>query len=285
MKINEKVKKCVAFLQYKMADDSCRYAGTCFFIVRDNQSSNYCYAITAKHVISSIKAMGIDKVFIKVNLIDGGVDLIPTSIDKWISHYDETVDISILPFAFSENVDHLFYPESSFLSDAFIKSNEIDCGDEVFITGLFKHHHGVKRNLPIVRIGNIAMMVTEEKVQTQSYLMEAYLIESRSIGGLSGSPVFVNLGQVRKLEGQVKHAQGEHIHHLLGLIHGHFDSKLGEIDSVSEDSPDNIKVNVGIAIVTPVSKLTELFESDAVKLHEKEIDKQVEILESKKHEN
>ena len=78
------------------------------------------------------------------------------------------------------------------MTEKVIKENEIEVGEEVFVTGLFSHHHGQSKNIPIVRVGNISAM-PEEKIQTKEHLMDAYLIEARSIGGLSGSPVFVIL--------------------------------------------------------------------------------------------
>jgi hypothetical protein len=270
MKINEKIKKCVAFLLYKNRDDY-KYAGTCFFIGKDKEVNKYSYVVTAKHVIEGVKSLGSSEVFIKINLIDSTTVLIATKTNSWIYHDDESVDVALNTFYLSDNCDHLFYPESSFLNAALIKQNEIDCGDEVFITGLFKHHHGEERNLPIVRIGNIAMM-QGEKVRVKSGLIDAYLIESRSIGGLSGSPVFVNLGVVRKLENQIRHATGEMTPPLLGLVYGHFDSKVGEIDSVPDNKSGEGKINVGIAIVTPVTKLAELLESVKVKQLDKQVD-------------
>jgi hypothetical protein len=99
------------------------------------------------------------------------------------------------------------------------------------------------------------------KVQVRQHLMDAYLVESRSIGGLSGSLVFVNLGVARKLGDQVKHAQGEHIPPLLGIVCGHFYSKETDIDSVTDNSHEPGNINVGIAIVTPVIKLVEIIRS------------------------
>jgi hypothetical protein len=47
---------------------------------------------------------------------------------------------------------------------------------------------------------------------------------------------------------------------LFGLVYGHFDSKSGEIDAVTS-STDQEKINVGIAIITPVAKLAEMLDS------------------------
>jgi hypothetical protein len=197
MKINEKIKKCVAFLQLKKADGTFEYAGTCFFVFFEINQTKYTCVVTAKHVIEGVQKLGLDEIFIKVNLKNGKTDTISTKIDGWVKHGDKNIDIAIHGFSFEEDHDHLYYPKSSFMTNELIQANEIDCGDEVFITGLFKHHAGNSRNSPIVRIGNIALMPSE-KIQLENHLMDAYLIESRSIGGLSGSPVFVNLGDVRK---------------------------------------------------------------------------------------
>jgi hypothetical protein len=55
---------------------------------------------------------------------------------------------------------------------------------------------GRKRNIPIVRTGNISMIPSEKVPGIQirrgeSVESEVYLIEARSVGGLSGSPVFI----------------------------------------------------------------------------------------------
>jgi hypothetical protein len=141
-----------------------------------------------------------------------------------------------------------------------MSANAVGPGDEVFITGLFRHHHGQQRKIPIVRVGNLAAL-TEERVVTKDFgPIDAYLIEARSIGGLSGSPVFPNLGVVRFINGVVKHATTGPIQLLLGLIHGHFDTQDSNIDEAAEDSDkslSNAKVNTGIAIVTPITKVIQ----------------------------
>jgi hypothetical protein len=153
------------------------------------------------------------------------------------------------------------------VSGKIISENEIGIGDEVFLTGLFRHHFGSRKNIPIVRVGNLAAL-TEKKVATRDYgLIDAYLIEARSIGGISGSPVFVNLGVTRSIGGTVKHSQRGPIFYLLGLVHGHYDINENEIDSATLDAEDALtpaKVNMGIAIVVPVKKILEVIEGNEV---------------------
>jgi len=81
------------------------------------------------------------------------------------------------------------------------------------------------------------------------------LVEARSIGGLSGSPVFLNLGIARIIKKHVKFASGSQIYYLFGLVHGHYDVETGEIDSLEvearTDSESRDSVNTGIAMVVP----------------------------------
>jgi hypothetical protein len=273
MRINDKNKKTVAFLQYQMADGSYRYAGTCFFIQKDSNEGDFKipYAVTAKHVIEQVRRKGLQKIFIKLNLLNKTTTLIETNTEDWLLHEDENVDIAIIFVPFNpEVVDQYVILESTFLTAKIIEEQEIECGDEVVITGLFKHHSGTAINLPIVRIGNIAMM-PGEKVKTTEHLMDAYLIESRSIGGLSGSPVFINYGSTRRIKGQVMLDKSlEVVNNLMGIVYGHYDAAMGEVDALDSASEEEKKINVGIAIVTPVSKLIEFFETVRFKEYEKE---------------
>lgn len=150
---------------------------------------------------------------------------------------------------------------------------EFNVGEEVFITGLFYQHSGTDRNLPIIRMATIAGL-PQERVNAQvgsprnprEAKVEAYLIETRSQMGLSGSPVYVVPTQDpwnRPL------LQPETIYtpktrspvYLLGILTHHFGKELAEV----EDPSSNVaKANVGIAIVVPHYKIAEYFASEEV---------------------
>lgn len=285
MRINDKIKKTVAFLQYKLADGTYKYAGTCFFIQRNGKKENsqIPYVVTAKHVIEGVKKTGLASIFIKLNLTSGQTIAFETLIEDWLLHEDVNTDVAVFLLPYNPDlVDQYVTLETTFIDEEKIRNNEVDCGDEVIITGLFKHHTGGKQNLPIIRIGNIAMM-PGEKVQTKDHLMDAYLIESRSIGGLSGSPVFINYGLTRRIKGQVllNKDPNELVNNLIGLVYGHFDANIGEIDAIDGSSEENKKINVGIAIVTPISKLSELFESTYFRNYEERMLKKFKMIREK----
>ena len=252
-----------------MANGTMRYVGTAFFICRSPHGYVQGLAIgsgfrlvTARHLLDHIsKKLGLIHVFVRINTTSGNSIWAMTDISEWKSHpTDETVDIAMLPFGFFAEFDHLGIPEVAFFTSAVASEHEIALGDEVFITGLFRHHQGRRRNIPILRVGNLAAL-DEEKVQTSTGLCDAYLIEARSLGGLSGSPVFLNLGTVRRIMGQrVVAASGDPIIFLLGLIHGHFEVPAARIDANDGDpelTPE--KINTGIAIVVPARKIMEAF--------------------------
>jgi hypothetical protein len=156
------------------------------------------------------------------------------------------------------DADHLAIPFSYCATPEILAEYEVGLGDEVFVSGLFRHHYGKKRNIPIVRVGTLAAF-NEERIATQMFgEMDAHLIESRSIGGLSGSPVFLNLGVVRQMGGQILHKAGTGPgSFLLGKTHGHFDELPTGTRGRTEIGSDltSRKVNAGIAIVIPFESI------------------------------
>jgi hypothetical protein len=259
MRVPEEVRKCVAFACYR-TDNSIKLAGTCFFmhIPIENTEFSFGYIITAKHVIEGIKQESIDqKVYIRFNIKDKGVKLMGASTNSWLYHpEDPTVDVAVLKWKPPDIVDYSSLDVSMAATDKVIKKEEIGVGEEVFLTGLFINHYGKKRNIPIVRIGNIAAM-PEERVQTRDFgAIEAYLVEARSIGGLSGSPVFAHLVGTRHLGKTSKLEAGKV--YVLGLIHGHWDLPVVGTNELAKDISNIEQINMGIAIVVPVSKILEV---------------------------
>lgn len=258
MPIPDEVRKCVAFLAYK-TPEGISLAGTVFFVGIQIPTPKYpelsfSYAVTAKHVIDAIKKNSIDgTVYLRMNFKDDGAKLLGSRLEDWRFHpSDNSVDVAAFPMAIAKEFDHLYYPTASFVTEETIKRQGIGIGDEIFLAGLFYRHYGRERNIPILRTGNIAAM-PEEKIQSGSETMDAYLVEARSIGGLSGSPVFVNLSGVRLVQGNLN--VGVAGFYLLGLMHGHWESD--EADAMVVDSSKE-QVNMGIAVVVPAQKILEV---------------------------
>lgn len=269
MQIPDQIRNTVVFLGYQKDADP--VMGGTGFLVSKKVSSDLClvYLVTAKHVIHGIKDRTENgRMLIRLNNKTHGVLTVETEISKWRFHpNDESIDVAALPISIDgKHWDVGWWPIESFATSQIINEKKIGIGEDVISVGLFKFHQGEKRNIPIVRVGNIAAM-PEEKISIKGLGdIDAYLIESRSIRGLSGSPVFVSMGGTRLLFGPpnsgdvpnvILHTTFGKFFYLLGLISAHYDMKNSDFDAVILDA-EGESINTGIAIVTPAQKILEV---------------------------
>jgi len=252
MRVNEEVRQCVFFLcspKQLINGIGVSLVGTGFIVsipLKNKPEKSFLYLVTAKHVAERLAGK---PYLIRMNTKKGSYNYISGAGETWFYHpTDDSVDVAVFPYAPSADVyQYKTISIASFLTDEIIEQKNIGIGDEVFITGLFAHACGSQRNQPIIRMGNIAMM-PDEPLPTETGNMEAYLIEARSIGGLSGSPAFVyetvpvGLGNF----------------YLLGLMHGHWDIPPGKKNDFHINDEIFGKVNMGIAIVVPAKIILEV---------------------------
>lgn len=238
-----------------------RPMGTAFFVAIPRVTGiggSWIYLVTARHVLSGIKRLRPDGAFLlRMNSADGKAVFVSTDCDQWKTHPDDTVvdDTAVLAWAPSpEVIDFRVFPIGQEDINKAFAELDIGPGDEVFLPGLFVHRVGKESNVPIIRIGNIAAM-PGEPVETKIGPMEAYLIEARSIGGLSGSPVFVNAGTSRVIGNTIK--MGGPSFHLLGIMHGHYKVDIAKLEDDAEGVGEEA-INMGIAIVVPATRILEI---------------------------
>lgn len=221
--------------------------------------------VTARHnVLRAVEDYG--NVWIRLNTKDGAAQDVEVTA-AWEYPDDPALDVAAVPFYPSvSGWESLPCPTSWFLTDEVIASRGVGPGDDLVVMGLFSAHVGTKRNLPIVRSGNIASMPLEPLMDENSGCeFTAYLAEVRSIGGLSGSPVFVVINPATRLHaGDMGHRAGMSHYFLLGLIRGHWRQDAHALDSADVDysDPDARQLNTGIAMVTPATELLPLFERE-----------------------
>jgi S1-C subfamily serine protease len=194
--IPEKLKKCVAFIAYRDLKQS-RYklVGTGFFVAVPGASlPSYCvtYVVTAKHVIEGLAAKGAETVYVRVNVAKNGVQYIESKIADWCYHPDASADVAVVCIELRREHDVDYLSTADAANPQSLADEAVGIGDEIFLLGLLSNHAGQTRNLPILRVGNIAAM-PGELVTTKLGPTDAYLVETRSIAGFSGSPVFVNV--------------------------------------------------------------------------------------------
>ena len=144
-----------------------------------------------------------------------------------------------------------------------------------------------------VSIMAIALPVSAQDSQT-IISADAYLIESRSIGGLSGSPVFVYFEDHNPTfptssspdigtTGTSTYLPIDEItikgivptFYLLGLVHGHWD--VEDLITDSEDMANEVRrsVNAGIAMVVPATVVRETLDHPEFSEHRERLAKAI----------
>ena len=272
VKIPRDIVNCVVYLGSQDHAHQYQWRATGFFVSyplvpRWQTDMRISYLVTAYHVIHGLRGEGHRHIWLRLNTKSGGVAEWKTNIDDWRGHPSRNVDVAVYPISnpqLGQEIEYGAVMRESFAEEEKIRHGAMGVGpgDEVGLPGLFRLHCGRERNLPIMRVGSIAalpaeplrMRISREEV----WSCRAYLIEARSIKGLSGSPVFVHVRTEEVGEGWVKY----HVA-LLGLMQGHYEAMAG-LDSVSDnDMADALKDNVlntGIGIVVPAEDIAEVLE-------------------------
>jgi hypothetical protein len=224
------------------------------------RGARYLYFATAKHVAEDLKD---SDVHILVNRRGGGTtEVVGTDPPTWYLHpTDLTCDVAIVPVVPNPEAEFTSIPIEHMLTKEMIEEFTIGIGDEVYSVGLFTGVENTSKNIPILRHGNISMMPAEQ-IQTELGFADVYLIEARSIGGMSGSPVFVRpSGKIPiqlLLDGTFEALLGvRDTTKLLGIIHGHWSVRETDINQYPVTQDSKRGVNYGIAIVVPAFKLIE----------------------------
>jgi hypothetical protein len=273
MRIPDQLLNCVGFISHDVP--TIKYLGTGFVVATKGESGNaFLHFITAKHVAEVVEH---GPFVIGMNRKNGGRAMLKYEDAKWFYHPTEpdAVDVAVTVFGLSEQTDvNVHYiPVTAFMMDESIAEYAIGVGDEVNAIGLFTRFSGATRHSPIVRSGNIAMMPTDRIPVKGFDPMEAYLIEGRSIGGLSGSPVFARhtvgtIGNTGKKERIIAYSLGHAL--LMGLMHGHWDLPVNFKSTEQAEA-----VNMGISIVVPAKKILEVLRHPELVEMRKNIDKQI----------
>jgi len=274
VRIPDNVLNCVSFIAFDR--DPLVFRGTGFFVSVSDERNNFTfsYLVTAAHVA---KALGSTPFAVGLNLKDGGTVTVKSGPEpEWWFHPTEaeSVDVAVARFATPHSDEYEIHhvPWESFVTRERMRTYGIGVGDEIFAVGLFTGFSGLEQHCPIVRTGNIAM-IPAEKIPVNGFKpMLAYLAEGRSIGGLSGSPVFVrntvNMA-VSDASGQIAKLYGIGDTHFLGLMHGHWDIPA-DLDKI----PHSEMVNMGISIVVPAHKIIEVLQQPALQKLQEEATKE-----------
>lgn len=266
MQIPDRIRECICFVAGRKGE-IWHMAGTAFFVsVPSAQFGiDYVYAITAKHVLQ-VEGEPWDEVALRVNKTDGGAGEFRTQVTDWTGHPNS--DIAAINVALGDEFDYRVYPLDSAATTSFREEHFVTPGDDLLIIGLLANHYGKQRNIPVVRVGNIAAF-PEEPIEIEDKPEEVILAEVRSIGGLSGSPVFLHLGNFRRdKDGDVVSINARWApdsiagNRLLGVVHGYFNAAGLATEDLTRS--DGEPLNTGITVVIPVERIVELIDHKAL---------------------
>lgn len=264
MLIPRELLDCVAFLCVEDSAGSILYGGTACYVnvpSEGNEELRFGYLLTARHCVKrALQRYG--EIKLRVNLRSGGCRLI-TLPNKWVFSENEDSDIAALAWAPDPTVKLVSWPFVSFVTKEKLAAHGIGIGDDIFLLGLFTQRHGTKQNIPIIRTGVIASMPDEPIQDAQTGKdFKAYLAEMRSIGGMSGSPVFVFITSLNRLvRNRPPDTSWEIL--LLGFVRGHWE--INQNSGIDLWTDEGAAINTGIALVTPIQDAIEVLMSQELK--------------------
>jgi hypothetical protein len=257
-----------------------RAGGTGFLVEVQSEAHPafaYLYAVTNSHVIREANSP-----VVRLNTQQGDMAILPLTADRW-KHHDDGDDVAAVHLGgLPENeLKYSAIPTTHFLTKDIIASYEIGPGDDVFMVGRLIGQDGKQRNLPSVRFGNISMMPWEPVLHERGILQESFVVESRSLGGYSGSPVFVYTGldyhrpSIPKGVITLGVTGGPW---LLGVDWGHHRKleKVREKDGKT-NTPEGyvVRSNSGMMYVVPAWKVQDLLNQEEFVMKRKESDKRI----------
>jgi hypothetical protein len=216
---------------------------------------DFIYVVTNRHVIATAD-------FVRLNTRDGGTYIERLPREDWVR--SATDDIAIRGIGFPDDrFAQKMISVTSILTEAEAKAIQLGIGDHVFMTGRFINHEGRQQNAPMVRFGVISQMPGEPisyQLDGNRHDQISILADIRSIGGYSGSPVFLNEFPIF---GRPPNAKNPGQHWLIGVDWGHI--PLWSPVCGQDEEPigyTQVNINSGMAGIVPSWKLLDLIMSD-----------------------
>jgi hypothetical protein len=265
MGINLEMLDCVAFIgvPVELPDGSelIKWGGTCFFVeeeVAGRPEKVWGYMVTAQHVAERLVGK---RFVVRVNLKSGGSAIVEggdPAIRWWCHPTDSRVDVAIIRWIPPEaEVKYKRWSVKDFVTREQVTESKYGPGDDVHMFGLLTYAPGKDKNMPVMRSGIVAM-IPDDPIATKRGLMDAYLVEAVSVGGLSGSPVIVT--QTKMHDAGSVRLKGIGEIGVLGLVHGHWDAFPDMPGSPDTNRQRSDSIHSGLTVVVPAYKILEVLD-------------------------
>jgi hypothetical protein len=253
----------------KDAEEGIKIGGSGFLVAvpcKKLPGSNFIYAVTNRHVIESGNTV------VRLNTVDGKTDIFDLNERSWSFHPDgDDLAIAGLP-PLDEKIHRykLLSQESHFITREIIQELNVGPGDDTFVVGRFINQEGRQRNLPSVRFGHLAQMPPEPIRQRRGmtfFDQESFIVEAKSIGGYSGSPVMVAFNPT--LQRPERNGLTSNRAYLLGVGWGYITDWMPICDQNGSPIANGYQVqsNTGMMGVVPAWKLTDFLNHPANVTH------------------
>ena len=282
MRISDDVTRTVVFIGYPTSapgKGGIDCIGTAFLLQYDGAP----YLVTVRHVAEYV---GSDPFLVRVNRLDAGADNLLIDGAKWFYDRNPDVDVAVLPLDFISERTHSI----RFIDDATESwwTNKawkfgVGIGDFCYTVGLFRVLAGTSKNMPVIHFGIIARRfygAGAELIPVKDWrdpsgqktiMTDAYLVQSQSLSGLSGAPVFVRPSN--QLVRQELIDSNPHVHpsemgeavanwhlQLIGMWQGAWDAPPGEV--LTAERGNNARVPVGMGVVIPIDYVHYVLENE-----------------------
>ncbi len=278
MRVPDVLQKNVVYLGHT---DDCGIEvvrGTGFFVTLPaNYGGHHLYLVTAMHVANMLGSTT-DVFAIGNGPADKSGRMNLGRTPWWFHPTDDTVNAAVMPLLPTLPLDFAYMSLEKWLADEVIAKGGIGIGDDVFTAGLYSPLRKLDVHLPIIRMGNIAMLppghVLPIEIPPKRYVYaEGYLIESHSYGGMSGSPVFVR--ETRYIPAKADGTHDVQLHvggrmYLLGIFQGHW--TLSPTDINSNEDIRSGPLPRGLSFVVPGHQIMDILNRPELMTHRKQIE-------------
>ena len=265
-RIEDKILNCSIYL-YKdvqaaeIGEDS---GGSGFIVAVSSKvlpSSFYPYAVTNSHVIREGNSP-----IVRLTSQAGDTLIVELESSDWVHHPDGD-DVAICHLKIPKEFQINAVSSDMLVDSDIIEKESLGPGDEVFMIGRFIGYDGKQKNKPSVRFGNLSMMHEFIYHPTREINQESFIVETRSLSGYSGSPVFVYTAPFYPRPGQQRRGARLMLY-LLGIDWCHIPDYKRILDSEKKDPIDEkwfVEANTGMAGVVPAWKIKELLEAEELR--------------------
>ena len=202
----------------------------------------------------------------------GKPHLVPTDVSDW--HYNNVDDLAVCQLDDQDLLKHavryfMSLPDGVLTPQLMIEHN-IGIGSDVMNVGRFFMYDGKQGNAPLARFASIAQVGVQvnypkdrpEDKEPPLPPQESFIIDGRSIMGLSGSPIYyvvLTPDETKTL-------------FLLGIVWGHsyVPEELYRTNGLKTGT--QIHMNTGLLHALPAWKLLKLLNAEELKMKRKEIE-------------